>query len=86
MTPRDYWQSYVDRNGGLPAVADKLCIPYPTLYAVGMGRRGIGHRLADRMVKADPSLDATVLIWVRPLQPIQSPLSNSTSPVTKRAA
>lgn len=86
MTPRDYWNTYVEAAGGIPAVAERLGIPYPTLYAVSAGRRGIGHRLAELMAKADPSLDASVLVWVRPLQPGNASLGQLSGSNGKRAA
>lgn len=65
--PRAYWQTYVDRNDGPAGVAKKLGIPYQTIASVCNGSRGIGHDLADRMAKADKSLDKSVLVWVRPV-------------------
>lgn len=69
MTPRLYWQSYVDRFKGNRAVAEHLGIPYSTITSITNGHRGIGRELAGRMVAADPTLDASVLIWVRPIKP-----------------
>ncbi len=68
MDPRTYLKNYVAKHGNLPAVAERLGIPYQTIAAVCSGQRGIGHKLAQRMVEADPSLDASVLVWVRPLR------------------
>lgn len=65
MTPRTYWQTYVEKHGGAVGTAERLDIPYPTIASICNGRRGIGHRLAARMVSADPSLDAATLVWVR---------------------
>jgi plasmid maintenance system antidote protein VapI len=70
MEPRTYLKNYVAKHGPLPAVAERLGIPYPTLFAVCNGQRGIGHKLAQRMAEADPSLDASVLVWVRPLRDV----------------
>lgn len=67
MTPRTYWQHYVNVCGGPAAAALRLGIPYPTIAAVCNGRRGIGHQLAARMCAADKTLDSGMLIWVRPL-------------------
>lgn len=67
MTPRAYWKNYVEKHGGPTGAAQHLDIPYPTIAAVCNGRRGIGHRLAKQMIAADPELDASVLVWVRPL-------------------
>lgn len=64
MTPREYWQHYVERIGGPAKVADHLSIPYPTIAAVCNGRRGIGKVLARRMKAADPILDESQLVWV----------------------
>lgn len=64
MTPREYWTHYVDRHGGPAKVAERLSIPYPTIASVSNGSRGIGRRLADRMVAADPLLDRDQLVWV----------------------
>jgi len=66
MDARKYWLDYVERNGGLTEVSEKLDIPYPSLASVSNGQRGIGKAMAARMVAADASLDASVLIWVRP--------------------
>ena len=68
MTPRTYWQNYIDTTGGLAAVAERLGVAYSTVTGITNGWRGIGHKLAQRMVEADPSLDASVLVWVRPLR------------------
>lgn len=65
MDARNYWNHYVEQVGGPTAVAAKLEIPYSTIAGVCNGSRGIGHRLAQRMAKADPLLDAQKLIWVR---------------------
>jgi len=70
MNPRTYWQNYIDATGGLAAVVERLGIPYSTVVGVTNGHRGIGHKLAQRMVEADPSLDASVLVWVRPLRDV----------------
>lgn len=68
MEPRTYLKNYVAKHDGMATAAERLGIPYPTLFAVCSGQRGIGHKLAQRMVEADPSLDASVLVWVRPLR------------------
>lgn len=75
MNPRSYWQDYVTRSGGLTAAAAKLGIPYATLAAVSNGRRGIGRRLAQQMASVDPTLDASVLVWVRPTETFANPRS-----------
>ena len=67
MDPRTYFENYVAKHGGQADAARRLGIPYQTIAAVCSGQRGIGHKLARRMVEADPSLDANVLVWVRPL-------------------
>jgi len=64
MTPREYWNSYVERLGGPAAVAEHLCIPYSTIAAICNGTRGIGRVTARRMVEADPALDRKILLWV----------------------
>jgi plasmid maintenance system antidote protein VapI len=64
MTPREYWNHYVERQGGPVKVAEALKIPYSTIAGVCNGSRGIGRKLADRMVAADPLLDRDVLVWV----------------------
>lgn len=68
MTPRLYWKTYIARFKDNRAVAERLGIPYSTITSISNGFRGIGHRLAARMVEADPTLDAKVLIWVRPVK------------------
>lgn len=68
MDARTYWNTYVDDNGGPTKVAAKLCIPYSTIAGVCNGTRGIGRDLAARMHRADQSLDASVLLWVRPIK------------------
>lgn len=64
--PRAYWQSYVDGKGGVAKAAETLKIPYSTIAGICNGSRGIGHDLAERMAKADDSLDPMILVWVRP--------------------
>ena len=68
MTPRTYWQTYVEQHGGPVGTAARLGIPYSTIASICNGRRGIGHRLAARMAEADPALDAATLVWVRALR------------------
>lgn len=63
-TPRDYWQSYVDKQGGPQKTAARLGIPYSSIACICNGSRGIGKQLARRMSVADPSLDQSVLVWV----------------------
>lgn len=65
MDARDYWNHYVEEQGGAPAVAKRLQIPYSTIAGICNGSRGIGHSLAERMAAADPLLDAKRLVWVR---------------------
>ena len=66
MDARVYWNAYVERTGGAKAVAEKLDTPIQTIYSITNGHRGIGHKLAERFVARDPSLDRNTLIWVRP--------------------
>lgn len=66
MTARDYLNAYIDQHGGTAATAARLGVPYPTLAAIRNGTRGISPRMAQRMVTADPLLDANRLVWVRP--------------------
>lgn len=86
MNPRSYWQAYVDRFGSMAAVAERLGVPYPTVYAVCKGQRGIGRALAARMAAADSSLDASVLIWVRAFEACERSQSQCAGPTTQRAA
>lgn len=65
MTPREYFDHYVQRQGGPAKVAEALDIPYSTIAGVCNGSRGIGRKLAERMVAADPLLDRSQLVWVR---------------------
>lgn len=67
--PRDYWNHYVEQNGGPVGVAARLGIPYSTIAGVCNGSRGIGRRLALRMASADPLLDAGKLALVDSIQP-----------------
>lgn len=69
MDARDYWNTYVEQQGGATAVSAKLGIPYSTIAGICNGSRGIGHDLALRMVAKDPLLDASKLVWVRALKP-----------------
>lgn len=66
MDAKAYWTEYVERTGGVKAVAEKLGTPIQTIYSITNGHRGIGHKLAKRFVTRDPSLDPNTLIWVRP--------------------
>lgn len=65
MDARAYWQEYVDRNGGVKGVSEKLETPYQTIASITSGHRGIGPRLVERFVARDPLLDPNKLIWVR---------------------
>jgi plasmid maintenance system antidote protein VapI len=62
---RDYWSSYVERTGGIAAVAERLETPYPTIAGICNGSRGIGRKLAIRFAAKDPMLDASRLVWVQ---------------------
>lgn len=68
MEARTYWNTYVDQHGGAPRIAERLGIPYSTIASICNGSRGIGHDLAERMVAADPLLDKSRLVWVRPVK------------------
>lgn len=65
MDPRDYLLAYIDREGGIPQVAMKLGMAYPTLAAICNGHRGISPKMAERMQRADPILDRNRLVWIR---------------------
>lgn len=65
MDPRDYLLAYIDREGGIPQVAIKLGMAYPTLAAICNGHRGISPKMAERMQRADPILDRNRLVWIR---------------------
>lgn len=69
MDARTYWNAYVEQKGGATKVAEHLGIPYSTIAGVCNGSRGIGRDLAARMSAADSSLDANLLLWVRPAKP-----------------
>lgn len=66
LSPRDYWDAYVERCGGLPALAEASGIGYSTLAGVSNGFRGIGRDLANRLVDFDPLLDKGVLLQIEP--------------------
>lgn len=68
MDARDYWNHYVEQVGGPAAVSAKLDVAYSTIAGICNGSRGIGHRLAERLAKADPLLDAGKLVWVRAIK------------------
>lgn len=68
MNARVFWTHYVEQYGGPAGVAAHLGIPYSTIAGICNGSRGIGHALASRMAQADPVLDATRLVWVRPIR------------------
>lgn len=65
MNPRDYLMAYIEREGGIPQVASKLGMRYPTLAAICNGHRGISPKMADKMQMADPILDRNRLVWIR---------------------
>lgn len=69
MDARDYWNHYVEQNGGPVGVSKKLTIPYSTVAGICNGSRGIGRALAERMAQADPILDRGKLVWVRAIKP-----------------
>ncbi|MFT3806081.1 hypothetical protein [Arenimonas sp.] len=64
MTPREYWNTYVERNGGPAKVSELTGVPLSTIAGVCNGSRGIGRRLAQRLAAADPMLDYKTLVWV----------------------
>jgi hypothetical protein len=86
MTPRTYWQNYVDANGGPTGVAERLGIPYTTIASITNGWRGIGRKLALRMVKADPSLNPALLAFVAATKTAQNAPGQGESAPGKRAA
>jgi hypothetical protein len=85
MDAREYWDDYVKRAGGLLAVSERLGIPYSTIACICNGSRGIGHRLAQRMVASDPGLDVDKLIWVRPNRVERPPIAVVTPLASGRA-
>lgn len=82
---REYLRAYISRFSNLVAVASHLGIPYPTFASVCNGTRGIGHDLALRMAAADPSLDASILVWVRPLKAGEQAVCEADSSLAHRA-
>lgn len=69
MDARTYWNTYVQRHGGVAGTAAHLGLPYSTVAGICNGSRGIGRDLALRMRKADPLLDPSVLFYLRANKP-----------------
>ena len=69
MSSREYLDAYIAQNNGVSATAARLGIAYSTLANIVNGYRGISPGMAQRMVKADPLLDANRLVWVRKTKP-----------------
>lgn len=69
MDAREYWNTYIENVGGIAAAAEKLGTPYSTVAGICNGSRGIGHKLAQRFAERDRMLDASRLVWVRPIKP-----------------
>jgi plasmid maintenance system antidote protein VapI len=65
---RDYFTTYIDRNGGLSVAARALGIPRPTLSSIYYGQKGVGPRTARRMAEVDPMLDEGKLMLVRAVE------------------
>lgn len=64
MEPRTYWNTYVERVGGLPKLAAESGIPYSTLAGINNGHRGVGRELAQRLCDHDPMLDKGLLLQI----------------------
>lgn len=73
MDARAYWNSYVEKCGGLAQTAEKLHTPYSTIACISNGSRGIGRNLARRFKEADPEIDETQLVWVAPVSSTDQP-------------
>lgn len=66
MSPIEHLNAYIERHGGIAPAARKLNLPYPTLYAIHSGGRGISPRMAERIERASGGeLLKERLVWVR---------------------
>lgn len=66
---RTYWDRYVKSKGGVAGVVAKTKLPYSTIAGITNGHRGIGRDTAERLAKADRSLDIGKLLRVTPTKP-----------------
>lgn len=67
MTPREYWNIYVEKCGGIPAMAKNYGLNYSTLAGIHSGARGCGRKLASNIKRVDPLADAGMLAMVGPI-------------------
>lgn len=66
MSPLEHLNAYIERHGGTGPAARRLSLPYPTLYAIRTGLRGISPRMAERIERASGGeLLKERLVWVR---------------------
>lgn len=66
MDPRQHLEAAIRNKGGLPKAAAAWGIPYPSLYAVATGWRGLSkRRAAEWAAQSGGELDASLLVWIR---------------------
>jgi hypothetical protein len=66
MDGRQHLEAAISKHGGIAQAARAWQIPYPTLYAVTRGYRGVSRRQAGLWeAKAGGDLIADRLIWIR---------------------
>lgn len=66
MEPKQHLLDFIDRQGGIPAAANALSMPYQSLRSIVAGWRGVNKKRARVMAEnSRGELDANVLVWIK---------------------
>lgn len=66
MDPRQHLEAAVARHGKVADAARAWGLPYPSLYAVVNGWRGVSRRQAAKWAASSKGeLDPALLVWIR---------------------
>ena len=66
MDGRQHLEAAIAKAGGIAEAARAWNIPYPSLYAVTRGYRGVSRKQASKWAaKSSGELIADLLVWIR---------------------
>jgi hypothetical protein len=66
MDGRQHLEAAITKRGGVAEAARVWGIPYPSLYAVARGWRGVSRSQAGKWAAlSHGELDADLLVWIR---------------------
>ena len=66
MDGRQHLEAAITKCGGTAEAARAWGLPYPSLYAVKQGWRGVSRKQAAKWAaQSNGDLDASLLVWIR---------------------